>query len=117
MQSEDFKTLVTDFSAAHEQQAAATATLKELRKRTREMQGNILEYMRAHDIDECEWTGGRLVRKRTKKTEGLKKEHIEGELRKLVADGAGVEQAVTAMYNRRLTDVHETLAIVKASTA
>lgn len=114
MQPDEFKTLVRDYSAALEQQLAAAAELKTLRARVREMQGAILQHMQDNSIDECEWTGGRLVRKKQKKTEGLKKEHIQGELRKLVADDAAVAEAVDSMYNRRLTDVQETLAVLKS---
>lgn len=117
MTPDEFKDLVHDFSAAREQLAAGAAALKELRGRTREMQGAILEHMQANGIDECEWAGGRLVRKTQKKTEGLKKEHIQGELRKLVADDAAIADAVHSMYNRRLTDVQETLAVVKQPRA
>lgn len=113
MQPDEFKTLVHDYSAALEQQLAAAAELKTLRARVRDMQGAILQHMQDNSIDECEWTGGRLVRKKQKKTEGLKKEHIQGELRKLVADDAAVAEAVDSMYNRRLTDVQETLAVLK----
>lgn len=112
MESEQFRALVAEFSRAHAAQSAAAATLREMRKRTREMQGAILQHMQDHGIDECAWTGGRLVRKTARKTEGLKKEHIEGELRKRM-DERAVEEAVTSMYNRRMTDVQETLAVVK----
>lgn len=113
MQPDEFKALVHEYSAALEQQLAATAALKDVRARVRDMQGAILQHMQDNGIDECEWTGGRLVRKKQKKTEGLKKEHIQGELRKLVADDATVAEAVDGMYNRRLTDVQETLAVLK----
>lgn len=112
--TDQFRDLVRDFSAAYEQQTATAMVLKEVRARTKGMQRQILEYMRAHDIDECEWQGGRLVRKQAKKTEGLKKEHIQGELLRLVGgDDSAVNEAVAGMYNRRLTDVHEKLSVVK----
>lgn len=111
--SDDFRAMVVEFGAAHDRQAELAAALKEGRARTRELQEAILGYMQAHDIDECEWSGGRLLRKRTKRTEGLKKEHIQGELRKLVGDDASVESAMAAMYNRRLTEMQETLAVVR----
>lgn len=112
--ADDFRALVVEFGAAHAKQAELSAALKEVRTKARAMQESILGYMQEHDIDECEWAGGRLVRKRTKRTEGLKKEHIQGELRKLCADdAAAIESAVAAMYNRRLTELHETLAVVK----
>lgn len=111
--ADDFRALVVEFGAAHARQAELSAALKEVRTKARAMQEAILGYMQEHDIDECEWVGGRLVRKRAKRTEGLKKEHIQGELRRLCAGDEDVESAVAAMYNRRLTEMHETLAVVR----
>lgn len=113
MDSDAFKSLVVDFSAAHAALKQHAAALREQRKRIKEMQAAILQHMQSNGIDECAWEGGRLVRKRAKKTEGLKKEHIEGELKKLQMSEDQVSEAVSNMYNRRLTDVHETLAVVE----
>lgn len=117
MESGDFKKLVADFTAAHAQLSQTTASARELRKRTQEMQASILAYMQEHGIDECSLPDARLVRKTTKKTEGLKKEHIQGELKKILGGGGDVEEAVANMYNRRMTDVQETLAVVKTQAA
>lgn len=119
MESGNFKKLVADFTAAHAQLSETTASAREQRKRTQEMQAAILAYMQEHGIDECSLPDARLVRKTTKKTEGLKKEHIEGELKRIMggSGGAAVEEAVTNMYNRRMTDVQETLAVVKTQSA
>lgn len=115
MDSDQFRNLVVEYSREHEAIKLQAAALRDGRKRAKEKHDAILAHMKANGIDECAWTGGRLVRKHTKKTEGLKKEHIEGELRRLL--GAGTSQdavagAVTSMYNRRLTDMQETVAVV-----
>lgn len=112
MDAAQFKAMVSDFAALHRKLSEAGAIARELRKKAKELQGDILAYMQEHDIDECALPDSRLVRKRTKRTEGLKKEHIEGELKRIMG-GTGVEEAVTNMYNRRLTDMQETLAVVK----
>lgn len=115
MDADTFKSMVVDYSGVHASLKQHAAAMRDLRKRAKEIQTAILQHMQANNIDECSWDGGRLVRKQAKKTEGLKKEHIEGELRKLLGSEAtseAVDTAVTNMYNRRLTDVHETLAIV-----
>lgn len=109
-----FRQLVSEFAEAHARTAAAAKALRDQRKRTKEMQAAILAYMQAHGIDECALGDSRLVRKHTKKTEGLKREHIEGELRRVLQPSA-LDEAVANMYNRRLTDVQETLAVVAAS--
>lgn len=115
MDAAQFKALVSDYAALHRRLAEAGTLTRELRTRSKEMQANILEYMQEHDIDECALPNSRLVRKRTKRTEGLKKEHIEGELKQILGEsgGEGVERAVANMYNRRLTDIQETLAVLK----
>lgn len=112
MADDNFRALVSEFSAALAQAREAAASLREMRKRTKEMQAAILEYMQAHGIDECALPDARLVRKSAKKTEGLKKEHIEGELKR-VLDATVVEEAVAGMYNRRMTEAFETLAVVR----
>lgn len=112
MGPEEFQALVVDYSTARARLAEVNATAKDLRRTVKESEAAILAYMQDNNQAECDFDGGRLVRKQAKKTEGLKKEHIEGELRKVLPEG--VEQALTNMYNRRLTDVTETLAVVKA---
>lgn len=112
MQTDEFKQLVHDFSEAHRQLTAGNASLKDLRTRTKEMQAAILAHMQEHGVDELALTDARLVRKRAKKTEPLKKEHIHGELKKLVGD-ISADDAIASMNNRRLTEMQETLAVVK----
>lgn len=105
-----FEQMVVEYSEAQ-------ASLTTLRKRASELRTEVLSYMRSHDIDECSMPGGaRLVRKRTTKTEGLKKEHIAGELRKLVGSEAATDEMVNSMYARRATGESETLALVRGST-
>lgn len=109
--ADTFPAAVTQFSEAHARLAEAAAALREHRKRTKALGDDILAYMQAHGIDECDAPAVRLVRKQTTRTEALKREHIQGELQRVLPDGA--EQAVTNMYNRRLTDTQETLAVLK----
>ena len=105
------------FDAMVLEYSEAQASLTTLRKRAAELRTEVLSYMRSHDIDECGMPGGaRLVRKRTKKTEGLKKEHIAGELRKLVGSEAATDEVVSNMYARRATGESETLALVRGTT-
>ena len=107
-----FKAQVAQFSEAHAEQTRVAGTLRDMRKRTKEMQAGILTYMQDNGIDECALGHCRLVRRQTKRTEALKKEHIEGELRRVLPEG--VDEAMTNMYNRRVTDVKETVAVVAA---
>lgn len=102
-----FEQIVLEYSDA---QAALTT----LRKRASELRTEVLAYMRSHDIDECGMPcGSLLVRKRAMRTEGLKKEHIAGELRKIVSSEAATDEVVNNMYARRATGETETLALVR----
>lgn len=101
--------LVLEYAQAHH-------TIKTLRKRQKELQALLLEYMNEHNIDECAWEGGKLVRKVQKKTEGLKKEHIQKELQHVLGD-AHAEQALANMNSRRATDLKETLSLQKTARA
>ena len=112
--AEAFREAVVRYTKAHEALRAASAKARDLRKDVRTLEAGLLGYMQNQNIDECAMdNGSRLVRKTTKKTEGLKKEHITGELRRVMADDGAVTDAVANMYNRRLTDVQETLALLK----
>ena len=109
--SAPFDQMVIEYSAAH-------TSLTALRKRATELRTEVLAYMRDNDIDECGMPcGARLVRKRTKKTEGLKKEHIAGEIRKLVGSDAATDETVNNIYARRVTGESETLALVRGESA
>lgn len=85
---------------------------KDQRKSLRDLKAALMAYMQrnsleAYDLGDCV----KLLRKQTKRTEGLKREHIEGELRKRLPEG--VEDAVTNMYNRRVSDVQDTLLVMQ----
>lgn len=100
-----FKAQVLEFSEA-------LAAQKDLRKRVADARGAILQYMREHSVDEVDLgEHGRLVRKRTTRTQSLKKEHIAAELRALV-DGNAVDDAVANIFGRRQAGEAETLALV-----
>ena len=106
-----FDQMVMEYSTAH-------TTLAALRKRATELRTDVLTYMRDNGIDECGMPGGtRLVRKRTKKTEGLKKEHIAGDIRNLVGSDAATDETVNNIYARRVTGESETLALVRGESA
>jgi hypothetical protein len=109
--SDAFRDTVREYSVA-------LAGLKDLRKRCADLKAGILQYMRDQGHEECLLPdGSRLVRKTARKTEALKKEHIAGEVRKLVADAAAAEQVVGNMYARRVSDEAEVLSLVKAGKA
>lgn len=91
---------------------AAVRRAKEQRKIQRDMKAALMAYMQVncietYDLGDC----AKLLRKQAKRTEGLKREHIEGELRARLP--GGVEDAVANMYNRRVTDVQDVLVVMQ----
>jgi hypothetical protein len=101
-----FKAQVLEFTEA-------LAAQKGMRKRVADARAAILQYMREHNVDEVDLGDhGRLVRKRTTRTQALKKEHIEAELRHLVGSTAAVDDAVSNIFGRRKAGEAETLALV-----
>lgn len=92
----------------------AQQTAKALRTRLAELKGRLLDFMKSHDIDECQLPDStKLVRKRSKKTEPLKKDHISSEIRKLVPTAAAADEVLNNMLSRRATEDTETLSLVK----
>jgi hypothetical protein len=110
-----FQQLVSEYSALSAKLRELSAASKEVRVRLKDMQGPILQHMADHDIATVPLEDGTsIVRKQVRKTEGLKKEHIQGELRKVMGgEGGAVDETVANMFNRRATEVHETLAVVR----
>lgn len=105
----EFAALVSEFATLQAQQRDARARIKD-------MHAAILAYMKARDMNEYEHGDCKVVRKQTRRTEGLKKEHIEKELREVLpSDGA--DQALANITARRLSDIQETLKVIPAARA
>ena len=95
-----FKEAVKEYISVHDQLIEAGKQLKEVRKKKSELADVILEFMKANDIDECALQDGKLVRKESKRVEGVKKEHILGELKKIVSESKADELIANIMSNR-----------------
>ncbi len=98
-----FKEAVKEYIAVHDQLIETGRQLKEVRKKKTELAEVILEFMKANDIDECALHDGKLVRKESKRVEGVKKEHILGELKKIVSETKADELIANIMSNRSIT--------------
>lgn len=112
----DFRQAVKLYIELHDEIQQAARDMKEVRKRKDALGETILECMRKQDIEECHLPddGGRLVRKSSKRTESLKKEHILKEL----TDGLGIdatkaEETLNNIFSQRNMVVKETLSRVK----
>jgi hypothetical protein len=100
---EVFKEAVKEYIAVHDQLNETSKQLKDVRKKKTELAEVILEFMKANDIDECALQDGKLVRKESKRVEGVKKEHILGELRKVVDESRAGELLDNIFNNRAVT--------------
>lgn len=114
--AEEFKNCVKTYVDLHDEIASSAKHLSELRKKKEAIGQLIVEFMKQRGIDECELqdNGGKLVRKESKRTETLKKEHILEELMKLVAqDTSRAQSCLETIYSRRGVVTNETLTRTK----
>lgn len=104
-----FREAVKEYIAVHDQLLEAGKQLKDVRKKKTELADVILEFMRNNDIDECALQDGKLVRKESKKMEGLKKEHILGELKKAVGESKA-DELLLNIFNKREVTMKDSLS-------
>lgn len=116
MDAEHFKACVKSYAALHDEITAAAKHLGELRKKNEAVGEVILQFMKQKGIDECELPehGGKLVRKESKRTEALKKEHILTELLKLASnDSTRAEQCLENIMSHRNIQMKDVLSRTK----
>lgn len=92
---EDFRSAVKAYITLHDEISKSSKQMRELRKQKDKIGELIIDYMRERQVDQCELSDGKLIRKKSKRTEGLKKEYILSELIKIT----GSEQAAEASLN------------------
>lgn len=109
---DEFKAAVTLFVELHDEMQRMSKEMKELRQRKDALGETILKSMRTKDIDVCQLGDGRgrLVRKETKTTGSLKKEHICSALQSALGDERRAEAVLNTIYSQRNVEVKETLA-------
>lgn len=107
----DFREAVKLYIDLHDEIDNVQKNLKDVRKRRDDLGNSILQHMRSKDIDECQLPdGGKLVRKLSKRTEALKKDHIVKELRNaLGGDDMKVQTVLTNIFSLRSVEQKESL--------
>jgi hypothetical protein len=112
---EKFREAVTLYVELNDEITQTMKELREVKKRKDALGNTILECMRTRDVDECQLPdGGRLVRKASKRTETLKKEHILDELKTtLGVDESKAEAVLNNIYSKRGLVIKETLSRTK----
>ena len=100
MTDADFKDAVKAYVTLTDEIQKSSLKMRELRKQKDAVGETILEYMKRNAIDELQMQDGKLVRKKAKRIEALKKEHILEEL-KSVVDQARAEAIVSNIFSHR----------------
>lgn len=109
---QDFKDAVKAYIDMHDQLADASKQLREIRKKKAELADVIVAFMKANDIDECSLQDGKLIRRQAKRLEPLKKEHILGELSKVVGQNKA-EDVLVNIFSQRAVCEKDTLTRTK----
>ena len=115
IEADEFKSCVKTYVDLHDEIAAATKHLSELRKKKDAFGDMVVNFMRHRNIDECALQeGGKLVRRESKRTEALKKEHIQAELMALLQNDAPRAQAsLDSIYGKRVVETKDVLTRTK----
>ena len=100
----EFRDAVKAYIDMHDQLTEASRSLRDIRKKKKELADVIVEYMRKNDIDGINVKDGKLLRKQTKRLEPLKKEHIMAELTKAVGETKADDILVNIFSKRNVTN-------------
>ena len=104
MDEQDFKKKVHEFVKLSDTIAMIGKRLAEAKKTKTDMSHDMVNYMQEHEIDEVrvETLGGRLLLYDSKRTETLKRTHIETEILELVGgDNVRCAEIVDRIYGTR----------------
>lgn len=104
-----FADAVKQYIELHDQITEAGKQLREVRQRKEELAQIILQFMKSNDIDECAVRDGKLVRRESKSTEGIKKDHIIDELKDVVGESEA-KALLDRINSKRETRTKESLA-------
>lgn len=115
IEADEFKSCVKKYVDLHDEIAAAAKHLSELRKKKDAFGDMVVTFMSHRGIDECALQeGGKLVRRESKRTEALKKEHIEAELMALLHnDAARAQASLENIYGKRGVETKDVLTRTK----
>lgn len=96
-----FKDAVKTFVMLHDDLMERQKQFRDLRRKKDELGNAILSFMKNNGIDEFQVGDGKLMRKASKRTEGVRREHIFNTLKATLNDEARAEACVTQIYQHR----------------
>jgi hypothetical protein len=110
--ADEFKTCVPLYFELDDKIAEHARRASELRKKKDAIGKMIVKFMKHRNIDECELQdgSGKLMRKESKRTEGMKKEHVEQELMRLLGDTVKVQTSLENIANQRKVETKDVLS-------
>lgn len=113
--AEEFRSCVKAYVDLHDEIATSSKHLSELRKKKDAIGDMIVAFMKDRGIDECELQqGGKLVRRESRRTEALKKDHIVAELMQLLNnDATRAQSSLENIYGKRGVEVRDALTRTK----
>jgi hypothetical protein len=114
--AEEFRNCVKAYVDLHDEIAAGSKHLSEMKKRKDAVGQLIVDFMKSKNIDECELqdNGGKLVRRESSRTGTLKKEHILQELMQLTGQDSGrAQESLENIYKMRPVEKKDTLSRTK----
>lgn len=114
---EQFKTAVKDWIQIHDELQASAKQLREIRKRKQVLADTILGFMRNNEIDECALSDGKLIRRTSKRVEGLKKETILDVLKDKMGSTEKAEAMLVEIFSHRNVVEKEALMRTTKKTA
>ena len=111
----EFKAAVTAYIDLHEEITAASKQVRELKAKKDAVGELILKHMQDMGLDECDTAHGKIVRKTSKRTEGLKQEMVLEELKKLTGDEAAASASLQNIISMRSVVEKEIITCAKTS--
>lgn len=98
---DDFNSTVKAYITLHDEISKSAKQIRELRKQKELLGDVIMKYMRSEQLDQCELADGKLSRRISRRTEGLKKEYVYEELVRLAGTENGANEALNNINSRR----------------
>ncbi len=112
MSANDFKTVANEYADISRKITALNKETKLLKDQKDEIGMSILSFMQSNGIDECELPGGgKITRKVSKRTEGLKPDLILDELKTQLGDDAKAELSLQNINSKRTVTEKEVISI------
>jgi hypothetical protein len=104
-----FKDAVRTFIELHDEITLCTKGLRDLKKKKQDLSDAILRFMKDNSIDEFQVPDGKLSRKTSKRTEGVKKDHIINCLKSSLGSDEQAEAILQMINAQRNTFETESL--------